>query len=181
MVWHSRSSWALLALVLALISSPATQAQTSPLPSPAIVLPSPQTMPTDSTALQTFLELAETALESSETSDAKLQAYEVALALERKQRQKDNADRLSEIRSWQTISETLSLRVGVLQTFSDDLLARLGSFSGSEADKHAAAVKALDAIQAGVKAKDIQIAVMKYGMIGAVAVAVVAVIVAIVR
>jgi hypothetical protein len=113
--------------------------------------------------------LAEQALVSSETSDQKLIELQ-------KQIEIDRAQRLIEQQASAQAYKDLSDQAAILQTYSDDLLSRLGSFRGSEEEKHAAAVKALDVIQAGVKAKDLELAVWKYGTIGAVVVIVVAVV-----
>jgi len=139
------------------------QGQDLMLPSPAIVLPNQQTTPIENFVSQTLLPLAEKALASSENSDQKLAAYRNSYEQEKTQRQSDNAERMKEVSSWQSISETLSLRVGTLQTFSDSLLAKLGDFSGSEDQKHAAAILAIDKIQANAKALEAENGLMKYG------------------
>lgn len=132
------------------------------------------TTPIDVFVSQTLLPLAEQALESSLTSDAKLQALEA-------QKKIDDAERLKEQADSERRYETLQNQAQTLQTYSDNLLKRLGDFSGSEEERYRAAGEALDKIKADAKALEMQNALLKYGMIGAVVVTVAAVIYAAVK
>jgi hypothetical protein len=107
--------------------------------------------------------MAEGALSSSENSDQKFLTLNSDYSSLLEQNKIDNAQRMSDLTNWQTISETLSLRVGTLQTFSDDLLKQLGIFSGSEDEKHAKAMVALGHIQDGVKAVELENKILKIG------------------
>ncbi len=174
-------SRALLCAALLSFSSSVLQAQISAPPSLDTGPPSQPTTPIDSFVSQTLLPLAEQALESSKTSDLKLASYATRFQELQQQRQKDNEERQKDLANWQSISETLALRVGTLQTYSDYLLKRLGDFSGSEEEKHRVAVAKLDEITAGAKTLETQNALLKYGMIGAVVVTAAAVIFAAVK
>jgi hypothetical protein len=154
--------WSAFFLVLVLsISCTIAEAQTSLPQSPAIELPNQQTTLIESFVSQTLLPLAEKALASSENSDQRLAAYRNSYEQEQTLRQSGNAERLNDLRNWQSISETLSLRVGTLQIFSDSLLAKLGDFSGSEDEKHTKALTALDGIMAKAQAVELENKILK--------------------
>lgn len=107
--------------------------------------------------------------------------FEEALKQERTQRQSDNADRQKEISNWQGISETLSAQVTTQQSYLSDFDSRLGTFSGSEQERHDAAVKALDNIEADAKALERSRDLWRIAGIGGGVVAVVAIIVAVAK
>jgi hypothetical protein len=161
----SRVSWLALFSVLVLALSPfVAQAQSSTPPSTDTAQASSPTTLIDKLVSETWLPLAERALSSSEDSDLSLEYYKQQFEQERTQRQNDNAERTKELINWQTISEGLSSRVTTLQTFSDSLLSHLGSFQGSEAEKQAAALAAVDGIKAGAHALELQVGVLKVGL-----------------
>jgi hypothetical protein len=111
-------------------------------------------MPPASSSSENLLATLDKAIRSSMNTDAKLEYYEEALRQEREQRKSDNESRLKEIKSWQGISETLSSQVTLQQNYLSDFDELLGSFSGSEAERHAAAQKALQSILDESKARD---------------------------
>ena len=174
--WRSPSGraafWFILSLVLLLLLLPPSRATGQ-----AITGTSSPAAP----SLESLLPTLDKAIDSSMSTDARLTYFEEALKQERTQRQSDNADRQKEISNWQGISETLSAQVTTQQSYLSDFDSRLGTFSGSEQERHDAAVKALDNIEADAKALERSRDLWRIAGIGGGVVAVVAIIVAVAK
>ena len=134
----------------------------------------PQTSPIESFASETLLPLAEQALSSSETSDADLQTL-------KQQKIEDDKQRKIEQNDSATLLKEQSDRVTILQTYSDNLLAQLGDFSGSEAEKQAAALVALQKIKDDAVAVELQNKILRGALIGTGVATLIAIIVAVAR
>lgn len=174
--WGSRSGravfWLTLSLVLLLLCLPPLTATGQ-----ATLLTTQPVVP----SLENLLPTLDKAIDSSMSTDARLIYFEEALKQERTQRQSDNADRQKEISSWQGISETLSAQVTTQRSYLSDFDNRLGTFSGSDRERHDAAVKALDSIETKAKALELERDLWRLAGIGGGVAAVVAIIVAVVR
>ena len=159
MAWRSRFFWALLALALALSSSPATQAQSS-LPSLPALEPVWQTLLRATSDLPSLID---SYTESWTQQVASLQDSNGLL---------------------QTSVDSLEQQNGDLQ---NSLIRSRADLAISEAEQARSAKLLEDSMlhitqaQAAARALEAENALLKYGMIGAAAVAVVSVIVAIVR
>jgi hypothetical protein len=116
--------------------------------------------------LESLLPLAEMLVSSAMDSEQKSANFEKNWLTEKLLRQSDNESRMKEIASWQAISETLSNRVTTLSLWLLDFGILLGDFSGSEAEKHARAMAALDEIKAGAARLELESRVWKDIAIG---------------
>jgi hypothetical protein len=156
--------WPVLFLALAL-SLPSTTAAGQGLtpPSPAIVLPSAPTTPTESFVSTTLKPLLEQALASSQDSDSNLLTLQQRIKDDATQKTLDDAARKKEQQDSATAYSALLLRVGTLQTYFDALSSKLTDFSGSEDQKQAKALAALDDIQARAKAVELENKILKIG------------------
>ena len=162
MVWRSRSSLALLVLVLAFSSSPATQAQSS-LPSSPI----PDDIWTRPLLLsQMLVEQTGNLVLDSQRLQEKINGWESFWATQEEVLRK-------------AVESQEKLRVSL--ALSTQAQAALGTSLSSLQDYLNDSRASLGRAQVAAQALEVQVAVLRYGMIGAVAVAVVAVIIAIVK
>lgn len=162
--WPRLAAGSLLCALLWLVVPASAQASTD------IEPPSPLTTSTESFVSTTLRPLVEQALTQSEGSDQTLSELQQQIEADRRQKIADDKQRKSEAEQRQKEQQdsalaykTLSDRVAPLQNFSDALLGRLTDFSGSEDQKQAAALAALDGIQAKAKALETENLILKIG------------------
>jgi hypothetical protein len=134
--------WLCSGLAVAQTSAPPLQ-DTGPVPAP--------TTPTDEFVSLILRPLVVQALSSSEASDRTLSAFQQQIESDRLAREKEQSERQSEQQDSARAYSTLSARAAALQSFSDALLSRLTDFSGSEEQRQAQALAALDDIQADAR------------------------------
>jgi hypothetical protein len=147
--------WRALLLAVALcIGSPRAGAQTVPSlpPSPDIAPASSPITPTDSFVSAILRPLLEQALSSSESSDQRLIELQRQSEIDRQQRIAELKLRQLEQADSAQAYRTLSDRAARLQSCYDGLSSRLTDISGSEEERQAAALAALDGIQADARA-----------------------------
>jgi hypothetical protein len=105
------------------------------------------------------------ALASSEDSDSNSLMLQKQIADDATQKQSDDAARKQEQKDSATAYSGLSGRVETLQSYFDALSSKLTDFSGSDADKQAAALAAVDSITAGVKKVELENTLLKVGLV----------------
>lgn len=148
--------WVLLLLALSLFFSYTLKAQNSSPPSPATERASAPTTPTESFVSQTLRPLLAEALISSESSDEELLRLRRQKLIDDAQRQKEQAD------SAKALSEQ-SARADRLQSYFDELSGKLTDFSGSEDEKQAAALRAIDDITRQARALQAENKLLRLG------------------
>ena len=141
--------------------SPGTPVPASMQPSPGIVQPSSQTMPSGENTLLILKPLLERALTSSEDSDQKLRLLEAQIKSDNEQRQKDNDARTKEQKDSATRLGALSARVETLQSYFDKLSHSLTDFSGTEEERQARALSAVDDINKKAKVLEFRLGIWK--------------------
>lgn len=164
-------------LGLALSSSPAqAQSPSSPPPSTDTEQASQPTTPTEGFVSGTLRPLLAEALTSSEASDANSATLQERIdsdarqkieddkqrQIEAEQRLSDDAARKKEQEDSATAYARLSLRVQTLQSCFDAFSLKLTDFSGSEEEKQARALAALNDIQAGARRMERQNRALKW-------------------
>jgi hypothetical protein len=158
--------WWALSLAVLLFWSPLTaQGQSSTPPSTATVQPSSPITPTERVELLALKSLLDPALTSSETSDSLSRRQAQQIEDDRLQKIADDKERQIEQQQSAQALQALSSRVEKLQTFSDKLLPMLTDFSGSEDEKQAHAIVAVDDIKGKAKALETQVSVFRIGCI----------------
>lgn len=169
----SRVSRLVLCSVLLLAFSPCVaQGQSSTLPSTDTAPPSSVTTPTADSVLQTLKPLLEAAFASSQDSDSNSVTLQQQIEQDRlqkiaddKQRQIEQQQRQKEQQDSATAYSLLSSRAETLQSYFDALSSKLTDFSGSEDQKQAAALAAVDKIMADAKALELEAGILKVGVI----------------
>ncbi len=109
-------------------------------------LDSPQTTSTESSALQTLRPLLDQALTSSEATDQHLNELKSKIDSDAQQRKREDEQRQKESAASAKAFSELSQRATRLQSYYDSVLLKLIDFSGSEEQKQAAVLKAVDDI-----------------------------------
>ena len=151
----------LFCAVLYCFGSLMAQGQSSTQPSTGTVQPSPPITPTERAVLQALKPLLDQSLTSSENSDTLSIQQQQQIETDRQQKILDDKQRQIEQQQSSQTLQALSDRVTKLQSFSDKLLPMLTDFSGSEDEKQAAALKAIQTIKDDAKALETQLAVWK--------------------
>jgi protoporphyrinogen oxidase len=137
-------------------------------------------MPTEEFISQTLRPLLEAAYSSSQDSDSSSVQLQQQIELDRlqkiaddKQRQTEQQQRQKEQQDSATAYSLLSSRAATLQSYLDGLSSKLTDFSGSEAEKQAAALAAVDSIISKATALERERDLWRLGTIGAAILAVI--------
>ncbi len=138
------------------------------IPSKASAQEQQPTSPIDSFVSGILKPLLDRALTSSEDSDANLIRLEQQIKddneqkkIDAEQRKKEDEQRQREQETSKKAFDSLELQAQGLQTFFDKLFPQLTSFSGSEEEKQAAALKSLNGIIDKAKAVEAQLDLFK--------------------
>jgi TolA-binding protein len=159
------------------VTSPAARGQDSTPPSTDTGQPSTGTGQIDEFILRSLRPILVQALDSSIASDSNSQTLQQQINADNLQRTLDERQRLSEqaqrqieaeqrMREQQDSAQALATSSGQaaqLRTWFDGLSSRLTTISGTEQQRYDAAVHGIDAIQAGAKALETQVAVLRVG------------------
>jgi hypothetical protein len=142
--WGSRSVFlsTMLFVVLLVLSLPSTVTAQANQP----------TTPTVDFVSQTLRPLLEMALSSSLDSDSSSLKLQQQIEADAKQKTLDDTQRKKEQQDSATAYALLFARAGTLQSYFDALSSKLTDFSGSEDQKQAAALAAVDKIKDDAKA-----------------------------
>ena len=156
---------ALFCAALLSVSSLGAQDQSSTLPSMDTAPASSAITPSERLELLTLRRLLVQASQKSRTSDQSWLTQQQMQSEADKQRQSDNEQRNKEQQQLQQDLQAATAKAQAAQTYLNKLLPMLTDFSGSEDEKEAAAIKAVDTIKADAKALESEGALLRIGCV----------------